>query len=254
MKKYRNFNVFSMFLLLFLFSASGSIAAPQNYPNLLDNDQTATDFLDQPAVVNINDPLEPMNRAFFQFNDKFYEWLLKPVTDVYMWVLPFELRDSINNFFLNLAMPVRLVNTLLQGNLEASGVVLERFLINTTLGVYGFADIADEEFDIEPRHADFGQTLGKWGMGEGIYLCWPIIGPSSARDTAGFVADSYASVIPYIDPSSSTVTISYYSTNMVNKVSLHPDAYDELKRYSLDPYIASRQAYYEYRKALIDRP
>jgi len=253
MKYYRYVIPLLVFLLLSISMVGGGVAAPKSYPDLLGEDLTATDYLDQPVELNINDPLEPMNRVFFQFNDKLYEWVLKPVTNVYIWVLPLELRECFNNFFQNLTMPIKLLNSLLQGNLEASGVVLERFLINTTLGVYGFGDVADMEFGIKPRKADFGQTLGKWGMSEVIYLCWPIFGPSSLRDTAGLVVDGYTSFIPYFDSSSRTLNISYYSTNMINRLSLNPNAYDDLKKYSLDPYIASRQAFYEYRKAFINR-
>ena len=252
MKKYRYLAAFSMFLLLFMAPFSGVAATSKSYPDLLNNDLTATDYMDEPVDVTINDPLEPMNRAFFQFNDKLYEWVLKPVTKAYIWVLPLELRECFNNFFQNFAMPIRFVNTLLQGNLKATGVVLERFVINSTLGVYGFADVADKEFDIKPKYADFGQTLGKWGMSEGIYFCWPVFGPSSVRDSAGLVVDGYTSFIPYFDTSHRTLAVSYYSTNMINRLSLHPNAYDDMKKYSLDPYVASRQAYYEYRKALID--
>lgn len=252
MNNIRYIVVFALFVL-FSSSMAGKVSAQKSYPDFLGDDLTATDYLDKPLEVVINDPLEPMNRAFFQFNDSFYEWVLKPVTDVYIWILPLELRQSFNNFFLNLATPVRLVNSLLQGNIKGTGVVLERFLINSTLGVYGFADIADVEFGIERRRADFGQTLGKWGLGEGIFFCWPILGPSSARDSVGLVVDSYTSFIPYVDTDNRIFSASYYSTNMVNRNSLHPNAYEDLKKYSIDPYIASRQAYYEYRKALIDR-
>ena len=200
----------------------------------------------------IRDPLEPMNRSFFQFNDKFYEWFLKPVTNGYMWIVPLELRESFGNFFRNFAMPVRLLNSLLQGDLEKSGVVIERFLINSTLGVYGFADIASVEFDIDQRYADFGQTLGKWGIGQGIYFCWPVVGPSSVRGSLGLVVDVYSHPVPYFYDNYA-INASYYTANRVNGLSLHPDAYEDLKRFSVDPYVASRQAYYEYRKALLDR-
>jgi phospholipid-binding lipoprotein MlaA len=149
-----------------------------------------------------------------------------------------------------MAMPVRLLNSVLQGDMEKSGVVLQRFLINSTLGVYGFADIADEEFDIKRKRADFGQTLGKWGLGEGIYFCWPVFGPSNVRDSVGMFADSYSHPVPYL-VNNSTANTTYFATNRVNSLSLNPDAYDDLKRYSVDPYVASRQAYYEYRQAII---
>jgi len=243
--------VFSLFMLLFAYTDVG--AAEKNYPNLLTDEVTSEDYLDEPPIVVVSDPLEPVNRAFFKFNDVFYEWLLKPVTDVYMWVLPLDIREAVNNFILNIATPVRLLNSMLQGNLEQTGVVLERFLINSTLGVYGFADIANVEFGIERRRADFGQTLGKWGLGEGIFFCWPIVGPSTVRDSVGLIVDGYMHPLPYFEGENVALNASYYSTNMLNRLSLHPDVYEDLKKYSVDAYIASRQAYYEYRKALVDR-
>lgn len=251
MKYYRYLTAVLLVLLVMGLTVSDGGAAPQSYPDLLSEDLTATDYLDEPVEVTINDPLEPMNRAFFLFNDKLYEWVLKPVTNVYIWVLPLELRECFNNFFLNMAMPINLVNSLLQWNLEASGIVLERFLINSTVGIVGFGDIADKEFGIKPRRADFGQTLGKWGLGEGVYFCWPVFGPSSIRDTAGLIVDGYTSFVPYFDSSTRVFNISYYTTNMINRLSLHPTAYDDLKKYSVDPYVASRQAYYEYRRSVI---
>jgi phospholipid-binding lipoprotein MlaA len=244
---------FAVFILLIFSAVRGEVAAQDIYPDLLDEEVTETeDFLDEKPDIVIYDPLEPMNRVFFQFNDKFYFWVLKPVTNAYMWVLPYEIRDSFGNFFLNLATPIRLLNALLQGDLEKSGVVLKRFVINSTLGVYGFADTADVEFGIDRKRADFGQTLGKWGLGEGIYLCWPIVGSSSVRDSVGLVADAFSHPVPYFSDSTA-FNASYFATDRVNNLSFHPDAYEDLKRYSVDAYAASRQAYYEYRKAIIER-
>ena len=252
MKTYRYFIVFSLFLLwVFSVVVAGSVCAQESFPDFLGEDSTETDFLDESPQVAVNDPLEPMNRVFFEFNDDLYEWIVKPTMKGYSWIFPLELREAFGNFFLNVAMPVRLVNSLLQGNMEKTGVVLERFLINSTVGVWGFADVANVEFDIKPRRADFGQTLGKWGLGEGIYFCWPVIGPSSVRDSVGFVADVYAHPLPYFTDDS-VFLISYYMTNRLNTLSLNPDVYEDLKRYSVDPYVAARQAYYDYRKALVD--
>lgn len=251
MKTNRYFVLFSLFLLLSCTTFIKAAAAQDSYPDFLDDEVSANDNLDKSADIVISDPLEPLNRTFFQFNDKLYFWVLKPVTNGYMWVLPLELRECIDNFFLNLATPIRLINSLLQGNLEKSGAVMERFLINSTIGVYGLADVADASFGVQPRRADFGQTLGKWGMGEGIYFCWPVVGPSNVRDSVGLVADSFSQPVWYFFDNR-LVDVSYYSTERVNTLSLHPNVYEDLKKYSLDPYVASREAYYGYRKAIID--
>lgn len=241
--------------------ATASIAVENTHPDLLEDDFFDEEFDDEAFVdgedgewfdASIYDPLEPMNRAFFVFNDKLYEWVLRPVTDGYIWLLPRELRESFGNFFYNLAMPIRLLNTLLQGDFQGSSVVVQRFFVNSTLGVYGLVDIAFLEFDLKPERADFGQTLGKWGADEGIYFCWPLFGPSSLRDSVGLVVDAYTHPIPYFHQDY-LLDLAYYTTNKLNTLSLNPDIYEDLKRFSLDPYIAARQAYYDYRKAFINK-
>ena len=114
-------------------------------PDLLSddylNDKPFNEFDGENEFV-INDPFEPMNRFFFEFNDFIYVWALKPITDGYIWAVPREMRLTFANFFFNLAMPIRLLNALLQGDFEGAGIVLGRFTINTTLGIYGLADVA----------------------------------------------------------------------------------------------------------------
>ena len=252
MKRYRFILVLAIILMQSSFSVGSENGAGQSiYPDLLEDEGSEEDFFDETATFVINDPLEPINRAFFTFNDVMYDWVIEPVTNGYIWLLPRSLRQCFGNVFYNLAMPVRLLNSLLQGDLESTGVVLGRFLINSTIGVAGFVDIAYLEFDIDPRPADFGQTLGKWGLGGGIYLCWPIVGPSNIRDSFGLVADAYTHPIPYFH-NDLVLDVAYYTSNMVNTLSLNPDIYNDIRKYSLDPYVASRQAYYEYRRAFIN--
>lgn len=250
------FPTLAIFFSFFFFTTgycAQSNASDYVIPDLLDDEAEVVATKDVPVEENtIYDPLEPMNRVFFEFNDVLYEWILKPATDGYIWAVPRELRESFGNFFFNLAMPVRLLNTLLQFDFKASGYVLERFVINSTLGVYGLVDIADLEFDIKPQSGDFGQTLGKWGVGEGFYLCLPVVGPSSLRGTVGMVADAYTHPIPYFY-NNRVYDVSYYASNKINTLSLNPDLYEDLKRFSLDPYVASRQVYYEYRRALLQK-
>ena len=203
----------------------------------------------EPAFI-VKDPLEPINRAMFQFNDRLYFWLLKPVATGYSAILPADIRRCIGNFFTNLAAPIRFVNNLLQGEFEDAGVVVARFAINTTGGVFGLGDAAYRDFNLTPREADFGQTLGKWGIGEGIYLCLPGLGPSTIRDTVGFFGDVYVHPYPYISEDI-VKDLVYIGVDRVNTISLSPGVYEELKRVSLDPYVAARQAYYDYRTSII---
>ncbi len=202
------------------------------------------------AEREVADPLEPLNRAVFVFNDKLYFWVLKPVRNGYSAVLPKDVRVCLENFFDNLASPVVLVNTLLQGRFDDAGTVLSRFGINTVLGVYGLADPAATEFSLYPPSADFGQTLGRYGMGEGVYLYWPLFGPSNVRDSIGRFADTAAHPLAYSGLNSAERT-GYSGANLINSLSLSPNEYEEMKKYSLDPYVAVRQGYHEYRNARI---
>lgn len=245
-------------VLFLIFSHSPAVvsaqtAAEQPFPDLLaDETEEAAADEEYPQDLGIRDPLEPMNRFFFRVNDELYEWVLKPTTRVYSRILPRDLRECVGNFFHNLASPITLVNSLLQGDLPLAGKTVSRFVINSTMGVYGFVDVASLEFDIDPERADFGQTLGKWGLSEGIFLYWPFFGPSSVRDSVGLVTDTYFHPVPYLHDNW-RIDMAYYTTTRVNNLSLNPDLYEDVKRYSLDPYVASRQAYYEYRKAMIER-
>jgi phospholipid-binding lipoprotein MlaA len=237
-------------LLLLMCSSEGilagkAIAATQ--PDLL-SDEISEDG--EGLAQGIADPLEPINRAVFVFNDKLYFWVLKPVKTGYSAVLPKDIRVCLGNFVSNLATPVALINSLLQGRWEDAGVTLSRFGINTVLGVYGFADPAASEFGLNPRAADFGQTLGVYGAGGGVFLYWPLLGPSNIRDSIGLFADNLAQPINYLGLNSSE-KLNYAGGSYVNRLSLSSDAYEEMKKYSVDPYVSTREAYQEYRNARI---
>ena len=222
-------------------------------PDLVQDDYLNEEIVDEEFDGNdIYDPLEPLNRVFFEFNDKLYFWVLKPVKTGYSYVVPIELRECVGNFFNNLASPIRLINNLLQGRFEDAGVVLSRFLINSTFGVYGLADVALQEYNLEPRLADFGQTLGRYGLGEGVYLVWPVLGPSNIRHSAGIAGDSFASPPFYLDFNTAE-SVSYFATNRVNVLSLSPSIYEDMKKYSLDPYVAVRQSFYDFRRNFVEK-
>ncbi|EKD34123.1 MAG: hypothetical protein ACD_75C02459G0002 [uncultured bacterium] len=253
MKTARLLVIFVLFFNIPIVASASQTSPPHSeFPDLLTDEPNEDDSVDPSLALAISDPLEPMNRLFFKFNDELYEWVLKPTTNLYIRVLPRDLRDCFGNFFMNIATPISLLNAIMQGDLALTGNVLSRFLINSSLGVYGLVDVAADEFNIDLERADFGQTLGKWGLGEGIYFCWPLFGPSSVRDTVGLAVDSYLHPVAYLY-NNRVVDLAYYTTNRVNTLSLHPDLYEDVKRYALDPYVATRQGYYEYRKALIER-
>jgi phospholipid-binding lipoprotein MlaA len=200
----------------------------------------------QPAEP-IYDPLEPVNRAFFHFNDKLYFWVMKPLAKGYSKVVPEPLRVCVSNFFSNLCMPVRAINCLLQGKFKGFGTEITRFVVNTTMGVAGFGDAAKIVFDLEGRDEDLGQTLGFYGMGPGIYINWPILGPSSLRDTFGLVGDGLLTSTAYVvDATKYNVMLRGYEG--VNDVSLELGDYESLKKSALDPYISLRNVYHQSRR------
>ncbi|MDK9709069.1 MAG: VacJ family lipoprotein [Desulforhopalus sp.] len=243
---------FVVVLVVLLLMPCSLVAAPHHkalsaLPDLLDEDTNIEEEVEEPPEVPTYDPLEPMNRFFFEVNDRLYFWVLKPVSKGYSWLLPEELRECIGSFFQNIGFPITFLNAALQADGGKMLKATERFLINSTIGVYGLVDVAGQEFGIPPQRADFGQTLGRWGIGEGIYLCWPIVGPSNIRDSLGLAVDSVANPLPYVYDDR-IIDLALYSSSKVNSLSLNPDLYEDLKRYSLDPYVASRQAYIEYRR------
>jgi phospholipid-binding lipoprotein MlaA len=201
--------------------------------------------------VTIADPIEPLNRAVFLFNDKFYFWAFKPVARGYNAIVPEPVRISVRNFFRNVGMPIRFVNSLLQGKFKGAGTELARFGINTTIGVAGFLDMAKSRFDLNPQEEDLGQTLGFYGMGGLMYVVWPLLGPSTVRDTIGMAGDSFLSPVSYISPFEVALGVSAYE--QLNKTSLVLGAYEDLKAASLEPYIGVRDAYIQRRKVLINK-
>ena len=221
-------------------------SAPDDLPGI----GGTPDVVPMDALIVERDPLEPMNRAFFVFNDRLYFWLLKPVSRGYAYVVPAAARRGVRNAFSNITTPVRLVNSALQGEFGGAWVELERFGINTTVGVVGFGDPARNRWQIQKHEADLGQTLGRYGVGPWIYLNWPVIGPSNPRDTVGYVGDIFLDPVTYLVPKFAyDVGIQAYET--VNGTSLRPGEYEKFKDAAIDPYTAFRDAYYQYRRHAI---
>lgn len=133
------------------------------------------------------DPLEPFNRAVFDFNEALDRSVLKPVAETYVKLTPDLFRFLFKNFLSNMVEPLNAVNNLLQGKPGAAASDTGRFLINTLL-TFGLADPASE-MGLERSNEDLGQTLGVWGFGPGPYLVLPVLGPSSGRDGLGRIAD-----------------------------------------------------------------
>jgi len=200
----------------------------------------------------IADPLEPFNRVMYHFNDKLYFWVLKPVAQGYGKVVPEAARVSVSNFFANLAFPIRFVNCLLQANFKGAAAELGRFTVNTLWGVGGFLDPASsEDINLSKQDEDFGQTLGAYGLGQGFFIIWPLFGPSSPRDTVGLVGDAFLTPSTYFSPWYAGAGTRVY--DRVNDTSLKIGDYESLKEAAIDPYVAIRDAYVQYRLKKVNR-
>ena len=220
----------------------------------LAQDATAEDepaFGEERDIGLVSDPLEPANRVFFHFNDKLYFWVVKPASQGYAYLLAEDVRMCVRSFLKNLLAPVRIVNNLLQGKVADSGVETARFVINSTLGIAGLADPAKNEFGLSPKDEDLGQTMGVYGLGEGIYFCWPFLGPSNVRDTVGMAGDFFLSPVSYLAMSDSGAGVAVQAGREVNNTSLTLGDYEDFKESAIDPYVALRDAYRQYRQKKI---
>jgi len=148
------------------------------------------------SAPNPNDPAEGFNRAMFAVNDALDTVILRPVAVVYDEAAPPPVKAATGNFFSNLGELWVAANNLMQGNVEDAFSDLGRFLVNSTFGIGGVFDIASE-MGFEKHSKDFGQTMGVWGVDEGAYLFWPVLGPRTARDTLGLVVDGFADPLWY---------------------------------------------------------
>jgi phospholipid-binding lipoprotein MlaA len=206
---------------------------------------------EEKEITAISDPLEPFNRAMFHFNDKLYFWVLKPVARGYNKVVPEPARVGVKNFFSNLKFPVRFVSCLLQADFKGAARQLGRFVVNTVWGVGGFLDpSSSEQLNIPKQDADLGQTLGIYGVGQGFYLVWPVLGPSSARDSIGIAGDFFLYPVSYITPWYDWLAVRAYEE--VNDASLSLGDYESLKEAAIDPYVAIRDAYHQYRQKKVE--
>jgi len=138
-----------------------------------------------------SDPLEPMNRGIFKFNDGLDRAALKPAAKAYVKITPNWLRTGVGNFFTNLSGPTTIVNQVLQGKIVAAGQDTLRLLINTTLGWGGVLDVASGA-RLPMHEEDLGQTLGRWGVPPGPYLMLPLVGPATLRDAPARIADEFS--------------------------------------------------------------
>lgn len=192
------------------------------------------------------DPWENFNRAMFDFNDTMYFWVFKPVSTGYAILIPQPARVGVANVYENVVrFPIRFANNLLQGKLENSFRELLKFLVNTVFGLGGLVESSRDHAYLNPPKQDLGKTFRTWGIGQGNYVVWPIFGSYTLRDTFGDIGDEFFWPPTYIRPWYWSAII--WTHEKTNLLSLRLGDYEALKEASLDPYIALRDAYLQYR-------
>lgn len=197
---------------------------------------------------NDNDPFEAFNRKVYAFNDFLDRHILQPVARGYRRVTPEVVQRGIGNFFSNLFEPTVIINDLLQGKFKQSLADSGRFVLNSTVGLFGLFDVATG-LGLEKHQEDFGQTLAVWGVPDGPFLVLPLLGPRNVRDTAGFVVDWYTDPVTYLEDSNarwSLRAVTYIDTRarLLGASRVLEEATD-------DPYLFLREAYRQRRQSLI---
>jgi len=194
------------------------------------------------------DPLEPVNRGIYQFNDAVDKAILKPVATGYNEVVPTPVRTGVGNFFSNLDDVIVIANDLLQFKLAQAASDTTRLIFNTTFGVLGIFDVATD-WELAKHDEDFGQTLGYWGIDNGAYLVLPFLGPSTLRDTVGLVGDFQ------VDPVSNMGDVpdrnSARAVNMVDTRARLLKVEKVVDEAALDKYVFIRDAYLQKRRSLV---
>ncbi len=229
--------------------ASLSAAVGDNRPKGKPAEGEEAD-LDEYSAALISDPFEPVNRGIFSFNHAVYTVVVRPISKVYETVLPKPVRKGLDNLFENVRFPVRFVNGALQGNFKRARQELEKFLINSSIGIGGIVRQSDRIPSLaEVPAADTGQTFAKWGIKPGPYIVLPLLGPSTLRDTVGYTGDSALNPVSWITTAygGPAWTIAIPSTNTLRSLPHHLRVYDAATKDTLDPYLAARSAYIQYR-------
>ena len=192
------------------------------------------------------DPWEGWNRKVFAFNDALDKAVLRPLAKGYIYITPGPVEGGISRMFGNLGEILNTFNDLLQGKFKQAGNDTGRFLINSTLGLAGFFEVADKMGLPQAEGEDFGQTLGSWGVGSGRYIVLPLLGPSSLRDAPSRIVDTFLNPIYYIDDV--PLKNSLYGASII---STRADLLDAEELLQGDKYSLMRDAYLQRRQHLI---
>jgi len=208
-------------------------------------DDEAYEFAAEPPLGN-SDPWEPVNRKIYAFNDVADRYLLKPVAKGYQWVTPEFLENGIHRMFANVGEVSNILNSLLQAKFQNTGVSTGRLVINSSVGLLGFFDVASK-MGMEVHEEDLGQTLGYWGVKPGPYIVIPLLGPRTVRDGFGSIGDSFVDPAGYVDHVPTRNTL--YGTRLVDTRAQLLEAEEMVTG---DRYIFLRDAYLQRREYLVN--
>ena len=200
-------------------------------------------------AASLSDPLEPFNRAMYTFNDVFDRALLKPLATGYRYVIPRLARRGVGNFFNNLRAPITFINDLLQGKPARARQTLDRFLLNSSIGLFGLIDIATP-LGKPPHEEDYGQTLAVWGVPSGPYIVLPFLGPSTVRDSIAKIPEFYIAD-PLWEPGDLKVTVARFGLRLIDLRS-RLLGIDRILQMQVDPYLFLRETYLQQRSAQIN--
>jgi len=234
---------FTRRLIVFL-AALTLVAGCASQPKPAADGWSGSDEQEIAELDTENDPFELLNRFTFAFNMALDTLVFQPVAATYRFLLPVEVRNSVRNAVRNLRSPLILINDVLQGEMERARTTLVRFLANSTMGVLGLFDVADDMG--YPYHdEDFGQTLGAHGVGEGFYLVLPVLGPSNPRDGIGILVDMYLDPMIYAAEAADIEDFLLARTlaEGIDRRARNIETIEDLKRDSIDFYARVRSLY-----------
>jgi len=210
-------------------------------PTVVATTDEVNERLEINSETEYYDPLEFINRPLFTFNHYTYKYALIPLSKGYKAVLPEPVRDSVSKAFDNIREPLNLLNNGLSGEFSEAGNNLGRFLINSTVGVFGLFDPASSWFGIEKKPQSFAQTLMKYDVGSGAYIVLPLLGQSDLRGTTSVISESLIHPTQYIFGSPEDTAAR--AVDAVDDFSRQADLYVTLFEQSDDPYIYFRNQY-----------
>ena len=248
----------TIFLILFTALAAGCATAPkEDSSNSFPNKTTKSaannkeiKFSDEDPCLQ-GDPYEKFNRRFYEVTEDIDRGVFEPVADSYIENIPDSVRESVGNFYSNLAYPNVALNALLQGKVKQGVGDSLRFIVNTTVGLGGIFDPA-ASLGLEKNDEDFGQTLGVWGVDNTSYMYIPILGPSSNRDLIGLPVTIASNMLFYAGFFvGAPVTVPLGLLAAVDKRAQHTEQMRIRDQAALDRYIFTREAYWQYRENLV---